>query len=298
MRRRTPLVSILIPAHNAERWIGDTLESAIAQTWEKKEIIVVDDGSSDKTFEVARRYESRAVRVIRQENRGSAGARNAAFGLSQGEFLQWLDADDLLGADKIARQMEAYMRAGSSKTLLAGPWGSFMYRVRRAQFRPTELWCDLSPVEWLLHKMQANVYMQTAVWLVSRELSEAAGAWDTRLSVDDDGEYFCRVVLASDGVRFVPDAMVYYRNLGSDSVSQIGANAKKVEAQWLSMKLQMGNLRRLEDSPRVRKACLQYVRDSLFNFYPEYAGIVAEAERLAEELGDSLGVPREAGSSL
>jgi len=53
-----------------------------------------------------------------------------------------------------------------------------------------------------------NLYMQTATWLVSRELTEAAGPWDTRLLGDDDGEYFCRVLLASNGVRFVPEAKV------------------------------------------------------------------------------------------
>ena len=75
--------------------------------------------------------------------------------------------------------------------------------------------------------MQLNLYMQTASWLVSRELAEAAGPWDTRLLGDDDGEYFCRVLLASDGVRFVPEAKVYYRTSGTSSLSYIGNSDKK-----------------------------------------------------------------------
>ncbi len=73
------------------------------------------------------------------------------------------------------------------------------------------LWCDLSPKEWLLRKMEQNIYMQTATWLVSRELTEAAGPWDIKQLGDDDGEYFCRVLLASKGVCFVREAKVYYR---------------------------------------------------------------------------------------
>src|SRR5208282_3082860 len=96
-----PSVSILIPAYNAQEWIANTLRSAIAQTWEPKEIIVVDDGSADQTFAIARQFESDAVRVVTQRNQGAAAARNHAFALSRGEYIQWLDADDLLAPDKI-----------------------------------------------------------------------------------------------------------------------------------------------------------------------------------------------------
>src|SRR5277367_2921044 len=96
-----PLVSIVIPAYNAEKWIADTLRSAIAQTWPYKEIIVVDDGSTDRTVEVARRFASKQVVVVSKENHGAAAARNDALRLSQGDYIQWLDADDILAPDKI-----------------------------------------------------------------------------------------------------------------------------------------------------------------------------------------------------
>src|SRR5207237_10098693 len=68
-----------------------------------------------------------------------------------------------------------------------------------------------SPVEWLLRKMGENLHMQTATWLTSRELAQAAGPWNTRLLSDDDSEYFCRVLLASKATRFVPEARMFYR---------------------------------------------------------------------------------------
>jgi len=289
-----PLVSILIPAFNAQEWISDTLGSAIAQTWERKEIIVVDDGSSDQTVTVARQFESQGVRVIPQKNQGAAAARNTALSLSKGDYIQWLDADDLLAPDKIARQMEVLDRCRSKRTLLSSAFGKFLYRWYRADFLPTALWSDLSPTEWLLRKMGDNLYMQTATWLVSRELTEAAGPWDTRLLSDDDGEYFCRVLLASDGVRFVPEAKTYYRAPGAafgGTLSYIGRSDRKIRAHWLSMQLHIGYLRSLEDSERVRAACVNYLQRSLIYFYQEDTDIVEQAVRMAKELGGKLTVP-------
>jgi hypothetical protein len=140
--------------------------------------------------------------------------------------------------------------------------------------------------------MEENIYMQTATWLVSREVTEAAGPWDTRLLGDDDGEYFSRVLLASDGTRFVPDAKVYYRMAGSSSLSYIGTSNKKREAQWLSMKLHVQYVRSLEDSPRVRAACVTYLQNWMTNFYPERLDIFEEASQLTRELGDELKIPR------
>ena len=197
------LVSILIPAYNAELWLGDTIRSALGQTWPRKEVIVIDDGSRDSTLRVAHAYASSGVQVVSQRNAGASAARNRALSLAQGDYIQWLDADDLLDAEKVSRQMNAAKRIGNPRVLLSGAWGRFMFRKERAEFRPTALWADLSPVEWLLQKLGHNLYMQTASWLVSRELSVAGGPWNTELLGDDDGEYFCRVLIASDGVHFV-----------------------------------------------------------------------------------------------
>jgi glycosyltransferase involved in cell wall biosynthesis/peptidoglycan/xylan/chitin deacetylase (PgdA/CDA1 family) len=289
-----PLVSILIPAFNSQEWIADTIRCAISQEWNRKEIIVVDDGSTDETLAIARQFASEGVRVVSQKNQGAAAARNAAFSLSHGDYIQWLDADDLIAPDKIAWQMHALGQCRSKRTLLSSAFGKFLYRWYRAEFVPSALWCDLSPTEWLLRKMGENLYMQTATWLVSRELTEMAGLWDTRLLSDDDGEYFCRVLLASDGVRFVPEAKSYYRAPGAafgGTLSYIGQSAKKIKAHWLSMQLHISYLRSLEDSERVRVACLNYLQRSLIYFYREDVDIVKQAEQTARELGGELRAP-------
>jgi glycosyltransferase involved in cell wall biosynthesis len=286
-----PLVSILIPAYNAERWIADTIRSALLQTWPRKEIIVVDDGSTDRTLQAARHFASPTVSIVTQENQGASAARNRAFELCQGDYIQWLDADDLLALDKIAKQVEASDRYGSERMLFSSAWGHFYYRIDKANLAPTSLWCDLSPVEWLIRKMGQNLHMPPATWLVSRELTQAAGPWDTRLSLDDDGEYFCRVILASDAIRFVPDTKVFYRVSGFGSLSTIDESEKKLMSQFLSMQLHVGYLRSLEDSERVRAACLSYLQIRFINFYPERAAFVEQLQQLAATLGGRLEAP-------
>ncbi len=188
--------------------------------------------------------------------------------------------------------MEALGASPDKRTLVSGPWGKFMYRYYRTKFVRNPLWCDLSPVEWLLRKMQFNTYMQTASWLVSRELAEAAGPWNTALLGDDDGEYFCRVLLASNGVRFVPEAKVYYRTSGTSSLSYIGHSDKKMVAQWRSMELHIRYIRSLEDSQRVRDACVTYLQNWLFFFYPHRPDLVKQAEEMAGSLGGKLQPPK------
>ena len=192
----TALVSILIPAYNAERWIGETMRSALDQTWSHKEIIVVDDGSRDNTLVVAKRYESKHVKVLSQDNEGASATRNRALEHAQGDYIQWLDADDLLAQDKISEQLKESECCQSSRVLLTSALGRFFFRPHRAKIIPNPLWRDLLPVEWLLIKFNENVWMNPAAFLVSRRLSDLAGSWNVHLSLDDDGEYFSRVVAA------------------------------------------------------------------------------------------------------
>jgi len=265
---KEPLVSILIPAYNAQPWCVECIKSAIAQTWRRKEVIIVDDGSSDGTLAVAERFAGPDVRVVRQAHQGASAARNLAYSLCQGDYVQWLDADDLLQADKIEKQVHAIRDGVNARTLLSGAWASFHYRTRKAVYTPTTLWSDLSPVEWLTRKMAGALHMQPDSWLVSRELSDAAGPWDVTLWRDNDGEYFCRVLMASSGVRFVPGARSYYRAAGFRSISYIGGSDRKLESLCRSIKLHIRYLLSMEDSQRTRDASIEFVSKWLTEFYP------------------------------
>jgi len=241
---------------------------------------------------IARQFESDRVRVITQNNQGAAAARNKAFSISKGDYIQWLDADDLLATDKIARQMKALNHCRGERTLLSSAWGKFLYRSYRAEFIPDALWCDLSPGEFLLRKIGQNLFMPNAAWLVSRELTQVAGPWDVNQFVDDDGEYFCRVLLASERIQFVPEARMYYRVVASNSLSYIGQSDRKIDAQWRSVQLHIHSLRTLEDSQRARTACARLLQINFSHFYPQRFDIVMQAEQMARDLGGELEIPR------
>jgi glycosyltransferase involved in cell wall biosynthesis len=287
-----PLVSILIPAYNAEEWVAYTLQSATAQTWKRKEIIVVDDGSTDGTAAVVRQFASKEVKLVSIENRGLSAAVNHAYRLCQGDYIQELDSDDIIAPDKIERQLGALKEGDGRRTLLASPWAYFYFRTHRAHFVPNSLWKDHSPVEWLLRKMGENLHMQNATWLVSRELAEAAGPWEENLHYDQDGEYFTRVLLASGGTRFVAEARVFYRVSNSNRISYIGSSDEKKESLLRSMKLHVQYLRSLEESERVRKACLTYLQTWYPAFYPSRPDIAAELQDLAAQLQGRLEEPK------
>lgn len=113
-----PLVSVVIPAYKAERWIGETLESVQAQTYRNLEIIVVDDGSPDNLAKLveARAAEDSRIRLVRKANGGLSAARNTGIAESGGELVAPIDADDLWRPDKVAKQVARFRdhaRAGT-----------------------------------------------------------------------------------------------------------------------------------------------------------------------------------------
>ena len=98
-----PLVSVIIPAYDEEAFVAEAIESTLAQTYPRVETIVVDDGSTDRTAEIAAGYEE--VKLIRQENRGLSNARNTGVAASNGEILAFLDADDMMLPDRLRVQV-------------------------------------------------------------------------------------------------------------------------------------------------------------------------------------------------
>ncbi len=100
-----PRVTVVTAAYNASGYIAETIESVLRQSYQDFDFIVVDDGSSDTTAEVVRRFEPR-VTLIQQPNTGAGGARNAGFEVATGEYIAIVDADDLWSPDKLGQQVE------------------------------------------------------------------------------------------------------------------------------------------------------------------------------------------------
>ncbi len=281
----TQLVSILIPCYNAEGWVAETLQSIIAQTWKYKEIIVVDDGSTDKSLDIAKSFASSTVKIISQENLGASVARNRALQEAQGDYIQYLDADDLLAPDKIERQMQL-LSQGYDNCVVAGEWARFYDSPIEAKFIPQPVWNDLSPIEWLICSWEGGGMMPLQAWLVPRPIAKAAGFWNESLSVNDDGEYFCRVLLASKGVKFCSGAKSYYRSGISGSLSRNNSRIA-LESAFQSIKFSSNYLLAVEDSPRTRHACATAFQRFIYSVYPEVPDLVKEAEMQVNSLGGS-----------
>ena len=98
-------VSVIIPLYNTEKHIKDCIVSVLSQTYQNIEIIVIDDGSTDSSLDIANKYKSNTVKIISQTNKGAAAARNAGLQIATGEYIQFLDADDILEKQKIEIQI-------------------------------------------------------------------------------------------------------------------------------------------------------------------------------------------------
>jgi glycosyltransferase involved in cell wall biosynthesis len=281
----TPLISILIPCYNAEPWIAETLESALGQTWPNKEIIVVDDGSSDGSFSILERFCSRGIKVISQENQGASTARNRALREARGDYIQFLDADDLLAPNKIEIQLKR-LAQGSALRVASGSWGRFYDEPKNTRFLPESVWVDLDPVDWICSSWSGGGMMVTHSWLTPRGIIENAGDWNEARSPVDDGEFFTRVVLNSEAVLFCPEARSYYRS-GIPKSWSARRTPEMIRAVYGSIEACTGHLLAVENSNRTRAACASLFQRFIYDTYPQLPDLLTEAEDRVKALGGS-----------
>ncbi len=278
-----PLISILVPCHNAESWLGTALSSAKGQTWPRVEIIVVDDGSTDGSYEIARRMASVRCRVVRQEKRGNSVARNHALHLAQGEFIQYLDTGDILAVDKIEKQMRAAAFT-KSDALSFGSAGYFFDSIETGErhMEPARLnsGCD-DPIEFLIDLLGGNGQgglIEASQWLAPRRLVEEAGPWNDQLSIDNDGEFFTRLILAASEVIAVPGAWSYYRRcrqaaqaLPALTQSFFGQRSALLAAQLKSVYILGSSL-----DTRARQVVSRLLTEEIVRAYPAFPALASE----------------------
>jgi glycosyltransferase involved in cell wall biosynthesis len=197
-------ISCIVPVYNGARFLAEALESILAQTLPPTEIIVVDDGSTDATSEVARAY-TRHIFYVRQPNAGPAGARNCGIGFATGDFLSFLDADDLWHTEKLERQMralEANPAAGICTTYLQNFWVEELAH-QREQMRDHHF---AKPIP-------GNVCQ---CLLARRSAFDAVGRFDETKRLGEDPEWFMRAMRAGIAKETLPDTLVYRRIHGQN----------------------------------------------------------------------------------
>lgn len=281
----TPLVSVVIPVYQGERFISATLDSVLAQTSPNLEIIVVDDGSVDATALCVAPYASRGVRYLHLSNGGATRARNAGYRASTGEFVQFLDHDDLLDAHKIEAQMRRLL-SGPAGAVACGMWKTFDDNLALAESNDLTIYRDDDPLPWLCSVRGGEGMMPTGAWLTPRALIESAGEWDESLerNPDDDGEFFSRVILASRRVLHCADAVFYYRNPTSTHNVRAGRSEKAIRSLFRTQEIYRDRLLAAEDSLRTRRAAAFGFATFLEMLYPAAPEQCAASFRAIESL--------------
>jgi glycosyltransferase involved in cell wall biosynthesis len=228
------LISIIIPTYNRANVLEQTLNSVLKQTYTNWECIVVDDGSTDATDKMVSEYcrqDSRFQCHKRPKERPKGGntCRNLAFELSKGSFIKWLDSDDVLSDDLLLSQINAVSTSLESKYILAtSKWNYFtettkdvtpkIKQINKNYDSGFDLICDFGTY---------NTFLPPHVYLVRRELIIKSGLWNESLSINQDGEFFTRVLLNASKVIHAEEGMAFYRyGLLNDNVSSFSTSEK------------------------------------------------------------------------
>jgi glycosyltransferase involved in cell wall biosynthesis len=236
---KQPLVSIIIPTYNRAHLISETLNSILAQTYVNWECIIVDDGSTDDTAGVLINYIERDYRFKYFKGaddtiEGASSCRNIGFELSQGEYIQYLDSDDIISANKLEVQLEVLL--GESETTCAiCKWGIFDKDVAENIVKENMPYYK----NWVNNKDFFNVlgeyglYVPVHSYLISRNLVVNAGKWNEDLSINDDGEFFTRLLLNATKILYAEKAIVYYRKNNKNGLSSYSnQKLKKLKYSW------------------------------------------------------------------
>jgi glycosyltransferase involved in cell wall biosynthesis len=181
-----PAVSVVIPAYNVQRFIRQALDSVLAQSYQDFEVLVIDDGSTDGTAEIAAEY-GEPVRVLRQENAGPSAARNHGVREARGDFVAFLDADDLWRPEKLAEQMPLFDDAGRVGLVYC----RFQRMDAEGQPLPTEPWP--TPTGEVYYRMLERSYVPASTPVVRASCFERAGTFPEDMSWAEDWHLWIRI---------------------------------------------------------------------------------------------------------
>jgi glycosyltransferase involved in cell wall biosynthesis len=185
MMTESDLVTVVIPCYNQASFLGEAIESVQRQTHVRREVIVVDDGSTDDTAAVAAQYAG--VRLLRQANRGLSGARNSGMAAACGAYLVFLDADDRL----LPRALEHGLKCLAEHPEAAFTYGKY-FIVYDNRTQPSHWWPRVEQ-DYYMHLLKVNYIGMHAAVMYRREVFEAVGGFDERLPACEDYDFYLRV---------------------------------------------------------------------------------------------------------
>ncbi|HMJ08789.1 MAG TPA: glycosyltransferase [Pyrinomonadaceae bacterium] len=214
----TPKVSVIIPNYNYDKYISKAIDSVLAQTYTNIEIIVVDDGSIDNSLSVLEKYGDQ-ITVLKQQNQGVSPARNAGVAHSSGEYLAFLDADDIWLPEKLERQMERFL--GSPEVGLVHCSMTFIDGDGNPSGNATN-GIEGRVAEKILLFEGVGIIGAGSTGLVSRKAFDEVGGFDPMQTTAADWDFSYQVATKYE-IAFVPDELVLYRKHGSNMHGNIRA---------------------------------------------------------------------------
>ncbi|WP_295632377.1 glycosyltransferase family A protein [Novosphingobium sp.] len=280
-----PLVSVLIPCFNAAPYVGAAIESVLAQTYTPIEVIVVDDGSTDGSAGVVAAFADRGVALVSQAKGSAAAARNAALARAAGEFVMFLDADDLIDEGHVAALMER-LEPGS-RAVAMGQWDRFTDAKAEAAFPERQGYHNASGIDWLCGEWSTGAPMtQCGTFLIPRTLLHEVGGWDERLTLIDDFEFFARLLTTCAGVRFAPEARLFYRS-GHASGLSAQTSRKAAESACLALFLGTSHVLAARSDATTRRLSANMLKNFDYTFYPAFPDLRRKLAARMRELGES-----------
>ncbi len=216
------LVSIIIPCYNAAPWIGEAIESCLKQTYQPIEIIVIDDGSTDESLSVIRSF-GEQITYETEPNRGGSHARNRGFALSRGEYVLFLDADDLIAPDTIKALVTAIK--DETNVIAVCDMRRLVKQGDEWKILETSGLKELPGGDDLRRVVVFSSYPVNSI-LHSRKVIEKVGGWDESLTILEDVDLLLRVLLSGVQVKFAERGVAYYR-LHPPGVSTVSTRFSK-----------------------------------------------------------------------
>lgn len=278
----SPLVSVLIPTFNSAELVNESIDSALTQTHSNVEVIVVDDGSSDHTEDVLRSYGSR-IQWQKIQNSGACVARNIAFGMSRGEYIQFLDADDLLLPEKLALQLPDLQRNLADIVVANG----YLFGDERPQRPIKQTLSNPNGVDPFVYCLQRG--LSTLGPLIRRSFVEQSGGFDPLLRRAQEFEFHLRVAALDARVSIVAPLLFAVRH---DNRPTRITNRKLPPDYTLNLLLQLSA--KLEHEPykftRLRRQALaNSIYTASMHAYRNGASEAADTGFIrASELSDSI----------
>lgn len=276
-------VSIIIPLYNSEAYITQTIDSCLAQTHRDIEIIVVENGSTDKSYQVVKSIANKRLSVFQISTPNAAAARNYGYQKATGAYIIFLDADDVMAPNKIELQLKALSKKPEG-WIASCAWAKFKTNTKEAIITPQKVWNIQNPIDWCLQSWMGGGMMIPGCWLIPKTIIEKAGLWNENLSLHDDGEFMCRVLLASKGNVFVENTVVYYRQ-SATSLSRHNQSYKAAKSALLVYKSYQKEILKFQDSKLTRRLLARNFSKFIYEYYPAHARLINEAYSEINELG-------------